>query len=979
MVSSDPVRLELHSEVLADMLSRPKKLERALDYHAEELPGAEKFATEADFLDALTSSNATDQLVELWRKRLTDWDFKAVVEWSDEKPRTSARRSDVYRLLAIKPETSAVLDSLIPVYDSAAPVVISEKFIPWYTPQSQRARSFYWPSYRSLLMRNGWPAHAVAGLDDATDRVVERLADPTADAAYQAKGLVVGYVQSGKTANFTGVIAKAVDSGYRLVIVLGGTLNMLREQTQRRLDMELIGRENILRGANEFESDYADDPDWGKGKFVSFGEMPSLQGAFDIVRMTTRDDDYKSLLQGIMALEFEKREPNLPLYNPKNLHKSNARLMVVKKNKTVLGKLVTDLNKIKTDLREIPVLIIDDESDEASLNTTNMGKPNAERTAINLKISELLRMLPRAQYVGYTATPFANVFVDPADAEDIFPKDFLISLPRPDGYMGVRDFHDIDSEIPLDEQNFENSNEKAHVRDLAVSEDSDDTPDLQCVLDMFVLTAAMKIYREENDPRGPSFKHHTMLINESRLTEEHRELSGRITQMWWNSGYTGPAGHDRLRELFDTDIAPVSTVRAEGYVVPRSFDELQRYVGAAFQRISGDDRPVLVINSDKELETSAADFDKRPIWKILIGGQKLSRGFTVEGLTVSYFRRATNNASTMMQMGRWFGFRRGYRDLVRLYVSRRESLGAKEVDLYEAFEAICLDEERFREELKKYATFHDDGPEITPAQVPPLVSQHLAWLRPTSANKMYNTELVEMRTPGEWKEFYDYPKTAMDLRHNTKLWAPVMARLDLTPTVYSYDIPGSGPRAFEACTGQIAARELLEIVESLRWRVPSRFEPHLEYLRQITHGADRRVDDWIVLAPRRVRRDRSIALDDSDRRYDWWERRRTRDSMFSRIGEPQQSAVARRIAGSLPSSGDQNTESLVADRRGVILVYPIIEPENSSAIADNGDVPAELVVMAFGFAAPASATGYDDRLLRFRTIDSSRGSALTNA
>ncbi len=330
----------------------------------------------------------------------------------------------------------------------------------------------------------------MAVLDEASDRVVELLADPSDEAAYQSKGLVVGYVQSGKTANFTGVVAKAVDAGYRLVIVLGGTLNLLRAQTQRRLDMELVGRENILRGAPDHESDYADDPAWAQGNFLTHGGLPSSRGGFDIVRMTTRDNDYKSLLQGIVALEFEKQEPALPLYDPRNLHRSSARLMVVKKNKTVLTKLVKDLNKIKTPLGEIPVLIIDDESDEASVNTSNLSKPDAERTAINEKISELLRILPRAQYVGYTATPFANVFIDPSDAEDIFPKDFIISLPRPAGYMGVQVFHDLDLDLPPSERTFANSNEKEHVRDIVLNDEEDDSC-LRKAMDMFMLTAAM--------------------------------------------------------------------------------------------------------------------------------------------------------------------------------------------------------------------------------------------------------------------------------------------------------------------------------------------------------------------------------------------------------------------------------------------------------------------------------------------------------
>ncbi|MFD7456111.1 MULTISPECIES: Z1 domain-containing protein [unclassified Streptomyces] len=987
---TDLLLLQLHSAALSDMhTSRPKKLVRALAYQAEDLgPEAEDLATEEALRSALERALSTDQLVEVWRRRLTDWDFAADPAWSKSPERTEARRDEVYGLLGLSEDTRKLLDGLVPVSKVEAPVVITDEFTPWYTPQSRQGRPWYWPSYRTHLEGKGWAAEAVAGLDVATDAVVERLADPTQPAAYQSKGLVVGYVQSGKTANFTGVIAKAVDAGYRLVIVLGGTLNMLRAQTQRRLDMELVGRENILRGASEYECDYANDPAWNQGKFVTFGTLPSTRGGFDIVRLTTRDDDYKSLLQGITALEFEKQEPALPLYDPRNLHRSMARLMVVKKNKSVLTKLVKDLKKIKTPLAEIPVLIIDDESDEASVNTTDLAKPDAERTAINQKISELLRMLPRAQYVGYTATPFANVFVDPSDAEDIFPKDFIVSLPRPDGYMGARDFHDLDSAVPAEERTFANSNERAHVRNITVEagEDSEDDVCLQRAMDMFVLTAAMKLYREDEGGLGDRyFQHHTMLIHESVRTEVHRELLGKVTRMWWNSGYMGPSGHERLRELFETDIAPVSAARADGHAVPPSYDVLSRYVGPAVTRIGGDDNPIIVVNGDKDIETGEADFDRRPIWKILIGGQKLARGFTVEGLTVSYFRRRAGNASTLMQMGRWFGFREGYRDLVRLFLGRSETMGTKEIDLYAAFEAICLDEENFRAELKQYATTVDGMPQVTPAQVPPLVSQHLPWLKPTSPNKMYNARLVELRSPGHWQEPTAYPTKVADLRRNTELWTPVLDALSTDVTSLAYHFTGDdtregGVHRFDALVGTLPAESFLDLVRELRWRAPSQFAPHLAYLEEITDASSRGVDDWLVVAPQHSKRGQRLALGGSGRSLAWFSRERRRDPLFGAISEPKHRAVPLRIAGALADSGDFATESLVAPRRGAVVVYPVVEGKHRSDITGDGRLAPEKIVMTFSFVAPSTARGSDGRVLRFTTVDRSKeGQAIIDA
>ncbi|MEU6443644.1 Z1 domain-containing protein [Streptomyces sp. NPDC047046] len=975
MTNTDALRVHLHRSALAGMVRRPKNLRRALAYHAEdEGPEAAALANDEDFRSVLRAAASTDPLVELWRKQLTQWDYAEPADWTGTAPRTDSRREEIGVLLGLPAETAALLTALVPVPRASSAVVISDVFTPWYAPQSVQGLSWYWPAYRRVLQDKGWSPEAVAGLDQATDRVVERLADPTALTAYQSKGLVVGHVQSGKTANFTGVVAKAMDAGYRLVIVLGGTLNLLRAQTQRRLDMELVGRENILRGAAANESDYADDPAWTRGDFLAHGGMPSALGGYDIIRMTTRDRDYRSLLQGIVALEAEKQEPALPLNDPRNLHRSHARLMVVKKNKSVLGKLVKDLQKIKTPLSEIPVLIIDDESDEASVNTANPRRSDANRTAINDKISELLRMLPRAQYVGYTATPFANVFIDPSDSEDIFPKDFIVALPRPDGYMGVQDFHDLDSPVAPEDRTVANSNELAHVRDIRLIDDEDCT-DLREALDMFVLTAAVKLYRMDHDDLDDNFyRHHTMLVHESVRTQDHHELRELIDRLWAESRYYSAVGHERLRKLFDSDIAPVSRVRAGSWSTPEHYDDLAPYVGVAVMRVSGDGEPTIVVNGDTEKGYGEADFDRRSLWKIIIGGQKLARGFTVEGLTVTYYRRRANNASTLMQMGRWFGFREGYRDLVRLYVGRGEKAGTKEVDLYEAFEAICRDEESFRTQLAQYSTWVDGRPQVTPAGVPPLVAQHLPWLRPTSKNKMYNTRVVELASAGKWEEPTAYPTESVDLAHNTGLWLPVLESLGstTTPLSYHYDTEQQ-ERSFDARTGRLEPERFLELADSMRWTTDQQFAPLLRYLHKISAPSAGMLDDWLVLAPQHATGKRVAFIGDASRTYSWFARDRRRGAAFGAISEPRHRAAALRIAGALPRGGNRTTEELVRERRGVVALYPVVESRHREAVENTGRVAAEKVVLAFSFVAPAAARSSDGKVVWFTTVDSGKG------
>ncbi|MDR3079986.1 MAG: Z1 domain-containing protein [Streptomyces sp.] len=972
----DPL-LKIHTNTLAGMGESPRHFGKFAAFVAdEEYPDED--LSEDTFRAHLLGGD--EQLTALWARHLNSWDFAQDAPWApDSGPRTRARRDALYDKLCLGPDLRKVLDTAMPVSEVPAPTVITREFTPWYTPERAAARSFYWQAYEEKLRAKGWSPEAIASLDEASRAVVERLSDPEQSDARQAKGLVVGYVQSGKTANFTGVTAKAIDAGYRLIIVLGGTLNLLRAQTQRRLDMELIGQENILRGADPDDVDSLvgidyvgdEDPDWPK--FVSHGGRPSARGAFDIERLTTRDNDYKSLATGIRALEYEKRDTALPLTHPSNLHRAAARVMVVKKNKAVLSKLVKDLKQIKALLGEIPTLIIDDESDQASVNTSNPKKwaaGSTERTAINAQISQLLGLLPRAQYVGYTATPFANVFVDPSDGEDIFPSDFLISLPRPVGYMGVQDFHDLDSPVPHSERDVANSKEKAHVRGIYAESEGGDR--LQEALDAFLLTGALKLYRAAHGvPAGP-FRHHTMLVHESVRTDDHAELALRINTMWHESGHASTAGQARLQGLYERDFATVSAAQAPEMPTPSTYEELQPYVNKAKQNIASGGRPVLVVNGDSDRYFDQLDLDFNgpdPVWKILVGGTKLSRGFTVEGLTITYYRRTTRQADTLMQMGRWFGFRPGYRDLVRLYIGREEAYGREQTaDLYEAFEGICRDEELFREQLSRYAELVDGKPQLTPAQVPPLVSQHLSWVRPAAANKMFNAELVEVRSPGVWVEPTEYPEEPESLRHNVECWSPVLGALGEGQVSLAVE---DGPQ-YAARTGTITHAQLLNVLCDLRWSAPERFSPHLEFLLDAAQG-DGAIDDWFVVAPVQTSARRREARILGRGPFSLARRNRRRGALFGAIREPRHVAAVMRLAGASYLTGNATVEENVRPRRGALVLYPVVESE--PRLAPDGSIDPRELVMAFAFVAPTSTATRGRPLVRFRAVDSGRSDA----
>lgn len=916
---------------------------------------------EAELVSAITAENVNDSIRMEFQLALARWDATTQGEWLEgSEPATMGRRDRALTLLGFSDDAKDAVNSQWPVRAGEGDIVIATEANPWYTEERAKQHSFYWPAYRGVLKDKGWPAEAIADLDVSTREVVSRLSDPANETPYQSKGLVVGYVQSGKTAQFTGTIAKAIDSGYRLIIVLGGTLDLLRTQTQRRLDMELVGKENIIGGMDvndpdhRKEIDYLDDTDWEK--FLSHGVQPSEAGYVDIVRLSGYGDDYKRLKKGLNALEFRTglRDKTRPLYHPDNLYKADAKIVVVKKNTTVLKKLVADLKSLRIGLAEIPTLIVDDESDQASVNTKRPSlSEKRERTAVNREIANLLGILKRAQYVGYTATPFANVFVDPDDAEDIFPNDFIISLKRPAGYMGAKDFHDLDAAFENGDKTFANSNEAAYVRPVEGDDPKSVEGSLRSALDAFLVSGAVKLYREAY--LGLTFRHHTMLVHESMKMSQHRDTAEMIRDLWATGGYSS-SGLERLESLWDNDYHPVMEARAEDpATVPASFQELRPYIGKALDKINSSQNPVLVVNGDKDLQAHQEDlnFDKRAVWRILVGGTKLSRGFTVEGLTVSYYRRKTLAADTLMQMGRWFGFRSGYKDLVRLYIGRSELSGQKYFDLYEAFESIVIDEELFREELARYAELDDDGkPQVRPRDVPPLVTQHLQWLAPTAANKRYNAVVTERGEGGRLKDLNALPAQQDAInRRNFQVVKPLLESANSDATF----VTDSGS-PYAARYGIVAASDFIRVLEDTKFNGTFDLEPQLEFLKKAE--TDGRIKDWVVIVPELAEGTR-VSVEGMPLSVLKRKRREERQWAFSGSSRRQRVAVEA-IADPRKRAGVTNlVESLRARTRGAILLTAAHDPRGKHSVSDpstlSGDVDSALIAVMISYAAPYAA------------------------
>jgi hypothetical protein len=893
--------------------------------------------TDSDLVDLVTSSDPNEPARVNYHIQLTRWDTAEPAEWSNREdgsltlPGTPARRERVLAALELTAFADAI-GAVFPVGSSDTVVIAEEPedWDPWYTPERAAEHHFYWDAY-SRVLSSKLDEYALSRLDDVTSRIVSRLADPARSAPYQSKGLVVGHVQSGKTANFTGVVAKAIDAGYRLVIVLTGTIEILRSQTQRRLDMELVGEENILGGIDPKDAeliadvDYAGsgDRDWVEGRFVKHGVRPRTVNEPEIQRLTRASWDYKALAAGLSALDFrsgnELKDHSKPLYDPVNLFGTDVRIAVVKKNARVLERLVSDLKRIHTHLAEIPVLIIDDEADQASVNTKKdrKTKEEKERTAINKLIAQILGQLKRAQYVGYTATPFANVFVDPDDAEDIFPRDFIVSLEPPAVYMGGRDFHDLDL-AEDDERTYATSNEKAYVRDLRADPDDESKRriELQAAIDAFVLTGAVKLWREAVGQTPGRFRHHTMLIHESVRQSEHTELARLVHDVWKRAGYSSGTGLRRLHDLWRDDVLPVSEARAAGEPVPRDFADLRQFIGQAVDRISTGSSPIVVVNGDKDSDYQQKDLDFQTgdVWKILIGGTKLSRGFTVEGLTVSYYTRRTSAADTLMQMGRWFGYRSGYRDLVRLYVGRNVP-GPRNtrVDLYEVFEAVVRDEEDFRAELRAFQGLHDDGrPKVRPIEVPPMVFQSLPWMRPTAANKMYNAELTFKGAGGQVKDFFQQPRHSAGInRSHYATVHPLLDALTLDGTFFN-----DHHKPYGARVGLVDAEVLRKVLDGFRWNDKFDFGPTLQFFDQaVSEGT---LKDWVVFLPilsGNGTAQRRIGARDETYTILTRTRRQNRDGVFSG------SSPRQRLAMQIISGG---VDPLASSRNGGVARNPAL-------------------------------------------------------
>ncbi|GMV69954.1 MAG: hypothetical protein AMXMBFR76_23930 [Pseudomonadota bacterium] len=520
-------------------------------------------------------------------------------------------------------------------------IVDAEDFRPWLHDAriNGKVGDFYWSRYRQLLNLQGLPKSVIDATDEVTDRVLDRLGNPCNESAWSRRGMVVGHVQSGKTANYTGLICKAADAGYRLIVVIAGIHNNLRNQTQARIDEGFIGRDTgRLAHVNRAQ----------RQRIIGVGQFD--QREFPVSLTNTLSDFNKATATTNTS---QIGQYNVPV------------VLVIKKNSSTLKNLLEWLKEHSvhqgTQMVSQPMLLIDDEADNASINTA-YGRDGVTR--INGQIRELLSLFHRTCYVGYTATPFANIFIDPdTDDEtlkqDLFPRHFIIGLDPPSNYFGAQKVFvdDRDHYVRLIDDN----------EDILPMKHKIDHPVDLLPNSLVEAVRCFIVARAIRNLRGQQAAHASMLINVSRFTEVQGRLRSRIGDLVDRIrsavAVDGGQGHAALR---NPEIAALHAIWEKEYADTEAAN--WSVVQAGLHEVLVAAR-VVEVNASRR--SQPLDYDQRGehgVTVIAVGGYSLSRGLTLEGLTVSYFLRNSVMYDTLMQMGRWFGYRPGYEDLCRLWI-----------------------------------------------------------------------------------------------------------------------------------------------------------------------------------------------------------------------------------------------------------------------------------------------------------------------
>ena len=419
-----------------------------------------------------------------------------------------------------------------------------------------------------------------------------------------------------------------------------------------------------------------------------------------------------------------------------------------------------------------------------------------------------------------------------------------------------------------------------------------------------------------------STKHHTMLVHTSHLTTRHIALRDDLRKLFEQAGYDTGTALTRLSDRLD-DFRSISYARAPTLPFPQSFEELRPHLEECYSRVMAGPSCVLIVNGDKQFEEETPDFDRQPVWKILVGGTKLSRGYTIEGLTVSYYRRTARAADTLMQMGRWFGFRQNYRDLVRLFIGRQERLTqTKTIDLYAAFEGVCQDELDFREQLSQYALPDDGGDPLRPIDVPPLVTQRVGDLKPSAPNRMFNARQLSANFGGKAINPTLAPTQRAKVERNQTAVRQLFHDVGFVRARIGQEVGG-----FDALIGTLEPAALISFVETYRFSKENLLDRQLSFLRR--ELGDPGIDRWVAAWPLLANDSKTWELDERTHPTIIERFRHADTGRFNIYTGSDHVEAARIICGVRSSEGiTAQTRSLLAPRTGSALFYAVKERGN---------------------------------------------------
>lgn len=605
----------------------------------------------------------------------------------------------------------------------------------------------FWGRYREYLeIEKNFAPDVINKLDRITDSILDNFFDPSLKATINKKGLVVGQVQSGKTANYTGLVCKAADAGFGLIIVLAGIHNNLRSQTQIRIDESFLGFDTQHTRAFDQRS-------------IQIGVGDPYFGSPIVAHSLTSSIEKGDFTQGAanaQGLNFNTSEPIVA---------------VIKKNPHVLRRIYqwlaaqaddSDLGRI---IRNKSLLLIDDEADNASINISNDPE---RQSSINGLITKILNLFGKNAYVGYTATPFANIFI-PLDDQNLFPRNFIKNIPAPSNYIGPEKVFGFS---PLEEDETSNTvlpivNRINDYRDFVPDRHKKDDqkpsslPDsLKKAIRCFIITCAIRRLR------GQTTVHNSMLIHVSRFVLWQDHISELVSNqfIYYRRGIdqNDEVILNEFKSTFEQDengyksfvtvsqqILDSELTNLDSQIQVHKWSEVLQHLNDAAARIE-----VKAIHggSGEALDYFA---HKNGLSVIAVGGNKLSRGLTLEGLSVSYYLRASRMYDTLMQMGRWFGYRGGYVDLCRLFTSR---------ELNEWFCHITQASEELREEFD----YMSDVAGSTPEQYALKVRTHPGVLQISATNKMRSAITVQISWAGRLVESYEFKKDISVIDSNFK-------------------------------------------------------------------------------------------------------------------------------------------------------------------------------------------------------------------